>query len=1084
MTDQPQPKWYQEAIIYELHIRAFFDSNQDGHGDFRGLVQKLDYLQEIGITAIWLLPFYPSPLKDDGYDIANYTSIHPTYGDLADFKLFLKEAHQRNLRVITELVLNHTSDQHPWFQRARRAEPGSEWRNFYVWSDNPEKYAEARIIFKDFETSNWSWDPVAKAYYWHRFYSHQPDLNYDNPAVQKAAIEWLDFWMDLGVDGLRLDAVPYLFEREETHCENLTETHQFLKKLRQHIDEKYPGRMFLAEANQWPEDACAYFGDGDECNMAFHFPLMPRMFMSLQMEDRFPLVDIMQQTPAIPETCQWTLFLRNHDELTLEMVTEEERDYMYQTYAPDPKARINLGIRRRLAPLLNNNRRKIELMNGLLFSLPGTPVVYYGDEIGMGDNYYLDDRNSVRTPMQWNADRNAGFSQAHPQRLFLPVNIDPEYHYETVNVATQQNNPESLLWWMKKIIAIRKRYRAFSLGKLHFLQPDNTKILAYVTQYQDEKILVLANLSRFTEYVELDLSPWQGMEVLELFGQNPFPAITTNPYSIILGPHSFYWFLLSKAPVQQPGLKIETTPIIYVANDWDSILEKNEKIKLERLLPEYLFDTRWFNRKSAPLKSVTITEVIPCLSFPKKSFILLITTTSIKEENQIYFLPITFLPDTAALALKNEFPTALIAKLPTQTGYLIDACYDTDFTRGLVTLIAHNGNLTGIHGGVTGQLTAKSQLIDQDTLLEIPKPLPAEQSNTSILFGKKLLLKLYRCCHAGINPDLELLRFLSETAEFPHSPAISGFIEYHNQKNQVSALGLLEIYCPHETDAWRYSLQNLQHFFANIPAIQPILPTTDHWFGAAAIPEITTNLLGNYGGSMYLLGQRTAEMHTALASNETADYQPEPFTAFYQRSIYQSIRSLLGRTLRKLHQAMRSATLSSQPIFAEVLASSPTIEACIHQLLERKINGMRIRVHGDFHLGQVLYTGKDFVIFDFEGEPGRPLSERRIKRSPLRDVAGMIRSFDYAAATALLGKNLNLQPWAKFWRNWTSVYFLQGYFAHVQQKLLPSHLADMQMLLHILLLEKAIYEIDYELNNRPDQLIIPCQGLLDTIKGY
>ncbi|MFS8830042.1 maltose alpha-D-glucosyltransferase, partial [Synechococcus sp. R8-2] len=538
------PLWYKDAIIYELPARAFFDSDGDGVGDFQGLTEKLDYLQELGITAVWLLPFFPSPLKDDGYDVSDFTSVHPDLGTLEDFKIFLEAAHKRGIRVIIELILNHTSDQHPWFQRARRAAPGTPERDFYVWSDTPEKYKEARIIFQDFEASNWTWDSVAKAYYWHRFYSHQPDLNYDNPAVQKAMFEVVDFWLSLGVDGMRLDAVPYLYEREGTTCESLPETHAFLKALRRHIDQRYPGRMLLAEANQWPEDAVAYFGDGDECHMEFHFPLMPRLFMAIQMEDRFPIIDILQQTPPIPETCQWALFLRNHDELTLEMVTDEERDYMYQVYAKDPNARVNLGIRRRLAPLLGNSRRRIELMNSLLFSLPGTPVIYYGDEIGMGDNIYLGDRNSVRTPMQWSADRNAGFSRANPQKLYLPIVIDAEYHYEAVNVEAQRNNPHSLWWTMKRLIAVRKRFQAFGRGSFELLHPENRKVLAFVRAYRGERILVVANLSRYAQWVGLDLSPWEGLIPVEIFGHTEFPPIGRLPYFLTLGPHSFYWFSL------------------------------------------------------------------------------------------------------------------------------------------------------------------------------------------------------------------------------------------------------------------------------------------------------------------------------------------------------------------------------------------------------------------------------------------------------------------------------------------------------------------------------------------------------------
>src|SRR5690242_16074657 len=502
----PNVTWYKDAIIYEVHVRAFFDSVTDGIGDFGGLTQKLDYLEDLGVTALWLLPFCPSPLRDDGYDISDYTNVHPSYGTLKDFQKFLREAHRRGLKVITELVLNHSSDQHVWFQRSRRAAPGSRWRDFYVWSDTPEKYKETRIIFKDFENSNWTWDPVAKAYYWHRFYSHQPDLNWDNPEVRDAMFAAMDFWLDMGVDGLRLDAVPYLIEREGTNCENLPETHEVLRELRKHVDSKYSDRMLLAEANQWPEDSVAYFGRGDECHMAFHFPVMPRLFMALRMEDRFPIIDILQQTPPIPENCQWAMFLRNHDELTLEMVTDEERDYMYRAYASDPQARINLGIRRRLAPLLGNDRRRVELMLGLLCSMPGTPVLYYGDEIGMGDNFYLGDRNGVRTPMQWSSDRNAGFSRANPQQLYLPITIDPEYHYEAINVENQQKNLSSLLWWMRRVIAMRKNYRAFSRGSIEFLHPENRRVLAFIRSYENERVLVVANLSRFAQSTELDLS--------------------------------------------------------------------------------------------------------------------------------------------------------------------------------------------------------------------------------------------------------------------------------------------------------------------------------------------------------------------------------------------------------------------------------------------------------------------------------------------------------------------------------------------------------------------------------------------------
>ena len=586
------PLWYKDAIIYELSVRAFCDHNGDGIGDFRGLTTKLDYLQDLGVTALWLLPFYPSPGLDHGYDIADYTNVHPAYGTLRDFKTFLREAHRRGLRVITELVLNHTSDQHPWFQRSRRAQPGSCWRDFYVWSETPEKYQEARIIFQDFEHSNWSWDPIAKAYYWHRFYAHQPDLNYENPRVLVAIRRVVDFWLCLGVDGLRLDAVPYLVEAEGTPSENLPPTHAILRHLRRHVDRCFTDRMLLAEANQWPEAASAYFGRGDECHMAFHFPLMPRLFMALHSEDRFPIIDILAQTPPIPETCQWALFLRNHDELTLEMVTEEERLYLYHVYARDREARVNLGIRRRLAPLLQNHRQRIELMNALLFSLPGTPVLYYGDEIGMGDNIYLGDRNGVRTPMQWSADRNAGFSRANPQQLFLPLIVDHEYHHESVHVEAQQRNSHSLLWWMRRLIALRKRSLAFGRGRLELLHPNNRRVLAFLRHYRDEQILVVANLSRFTQYVELDLSAFRGLAVFELFGRTAFPPIDERPYVLTLAPYAFHWFALeapavAATPLQRGGTR-PPVPTVTVSGPWEAVLGGKAATGVEQALLGYL----------------------------------------------------------------------------------------------------------------------------------------------------------------------------------------------------------------------------------------------------------------------------------------------------------------------------------------------------------------------------------------------------------------------------------------------------------------------------------------------------------------
>ncbi len=540
------PLWYKDAIIYEVPVKSYCDGNGDGIGDFQGLQGKLDHLQTLGVTCLWLLPFFPSPLKDDGYDIADYVNVHPSYGTLDDFKRFLDAAHQRQLQVVVELVLNHTSDQHPWFQRARSAALGTPERDYYVWSDTDQRYGDARIIFVDAERSNWTWDPEARAYYWHRFFHHQPDLNYDNPAVVREMVGVLDFWLDLGVDGFRLDAVPYLVERDGTSCENLDATHAIIKAIRQHLDARGPGRLLLAEANQPPAEVRTYFGDGDECHMAYHFPLMPRIFMGLHLEDRKPIVDVMEHTPQIPPTCQWALFLRNHDELTLEMVTDDERDYMYLAYSLDPQARLNLGIRRRLAPLVGNSRRRIELLNALLFSFPGTPILYYGDEIGMGDNLYLGDRNGVRTPMQWTSDRNAGFSRADPERLYSPIIMDAVYGYQGVNVEAQESDNASLLHWMRNMIRLRRLFKVFGRGAIEFLQPENLKVLAYVRRFDEDVILCVANLSRSAQPAELDLQAFVGSVPVEMLGYTEFPPITAAPYFLTLGPYGFYWFELQR----------------------------------------------------------------------------------------------------------------------------------------------------------------------------------------------------------------------------------------------------------------------------------------------------------------------------------------------------------------------------------------------------------------------------------------------------------------------------------------------------------------------------------------------------------
>jgi maltose alpha-D-glucosyltransferase/alpha-amylase len=1102
---EDNPLWYKDAVVYEVHVRAFCDGNGDGIGDFPGLTEKLDYLQNLGVTVLWLLPFYPSPLKDDGYDIGDYHSIHPDYGTLHDFKHFLYEAHERGIRVITELVINHTSDQHPWFQRARVAKPGSRARDFYVWNDNQDKYHEARIIFKDFELSNWSWDPVAKAYFWHRFYSHQPDLNFDNPEVRKALMGVLDFWLEMGVDGMRLDAVPYLYEREGTNCENLAETHSFLKQLRQYIDKKYHNRMLLAEANQWPEDAVTYFGSGDECHMAFHFPVMPRLFMSVHMEDRFPIIDILDQTPAIPDSCQWALFLRNHDELTLEMVTDEDRDYMYKVYAIDPRARINLGIRRRLAPLLGNNRRKMELLNSLLFSLPGTPVIYYGDELGMGDNIYLGDRNGVRTPMQWSADRNAGFSRANPQRLYLPVIIDPEHHYETVNVEAQQQNPSSLLWWMKRLVLLRKNYQSFGRGSLEFLYPDNHKVLVFTRRFQDEIILVVANLSRFVNYVELDLAAYKGMVPVELFGHTRFPTIGELPYFLTLGPHSFYWFKLEQARISETRAAAEgfEPARLEIADSWENILYGRARTTLERAFPDYLLTCRWFGGKAQPIRSVRNVDIVP---FSIDSVTAFFTTWEVQYTGgtpETYLLLLAFAAGDRAFELRQAHPQSVVAQLKIKDksaeteGVLYDALYDPQFCKALLASVKRGRRLKGDNAEIHAQPSKSFRTLAgaAEAALE-PSLMRGEQSNTSIVYGDRFILKFFRRTSEGLNPDVEIGRFITEKTAFANVPPLAGFLEMRKQQGEPATIGILQGLIINQGDAWHYTLDSLGRYFEEVltrhpaseAALIPDKPLAE--IAAQETPELVRELMGAYLSSALLLGQRTGELHKALASDaKDPAFAPEPFTALYRRSLYQSFRTLADQSLSLLETRLPGLREEIRPEAAKILKLESAIVDRLRQILDKKMTGMRIRIHGDFHLGQVLYTGKDFVVIDFEGEPARPITERRLKRSPLRDVAGMLRSFNYAALSKLRNNSVRpedaaqLKPWARFWDFWVSASFVKGYLeTTTNASFLPKSQDEFNLMLSIYVLEKAIYELAYELNNRPDWADVPVAGILQIVQ--
>lgn len=1099
---EDEPLWYKDAIIYELHVRAFYDTSHDGIGDFRGLTEKLGYLERLGITAIWLLPFYPSPQRDDGYDIADYFNIHHDYGSLKDFKEFLRAAHRLGIRVITELVLNHTSNEHKWFQQARRTKPGSKLREFYVWSDTPDKYKDARVIFSDFESSNWAWDPIAQAYYWHRFYSHQPDLNYDNPHMREAMLRVIDFWFNLGVDGLRLDAVPYLYKREGTNCENLPETHNFLKKIRDHVDKKFKDKMLLAEANQWPEDASAYFSSGDECHMVFHFPLMPRIFMATQLEDSFPIIDILKSTPAIAESCQWGIFLRNHDELTLEMVTDEERDYMYRVYAKDPRAKINLGIRRRLAPLLSNNRRRIELMNIILFSLPGTPIIYYGDEIGMGDNYYLGDRNGVRTPMQWSPDKNAGFSRVNPQQLYLPVIIDPEYHYEAVNAENQEKNLSSLLWWTRRVIAMRKRFKSFGRGSFELLTSNNPKVLAFMRQYQDEKMLVLVNLSRFSQVVELDLPGHAGFVPQEVFGQNKFPIIKNTPYTTMLGPHNHYWLLLQQAREMVSIKEDELSAKLNVRGSWENILNDKQRGKFEgQILANYLRNCRWFKAKAKAIREIKILEDAPINSKPSAPHLLLIAVSYSEGPEEIYLLPISFVAKSEAQTILEEFPQSVITfiRVDDAEGIIYDSTYDEEFHKTLLSLIAQKKRIKGKVGeflGYSGRGFKK--LLAGKELPLGSHPLKAEQSNTSIVYEKNFFLKLYRRLDEGVNPELEITKNLAERMKFPHIPQFAGAIEYRQRTGEPITVALLQEFVENIGDAWNYTLDMARGYFERVLSMRKDLKEFSIEYPSlldvdiTRIPPIMQDLIGGvYLKMSSLLGVRTAELHLALgAPGEDGAFTPEPFSLHYQKSLHQSIQSLVRRTMQSLTKSLEQIPEDIQAEAEEMLANEQRILSSIQPILAGMVRSIKTRIHGNYHLGQVLYQGKDFVIIDFEGESARPLSERKLKHSPLKDVASMIRSFHYAAHGALyLRSSLRpediplLEKWIEPWYHYVSGVFLHTYLNTVGDvPFIPKTRNELEILLQTFLLEKAVYELGYELNNRPERIIIPIRVIKNFLE--
>jgi len=1090
------PLWFKDAIIYEVHVRGFLDSNGDGIGDFPGLTQQLPYLQDLGVTCLWLLPFYPSPLRDDGYDIADYTSINPMYGSLDDFKRFLEEAHARNIRVLTELVINHTSDQHPWFQRARTAPKGSPERDYYVWSDADTKYAGTRIIFTDTEQSNWTFDPVAAQYYWHRFFSHQPDLNFDNPAVLDAVLDVMRFWLDMGVDALRLDAIPYLIERDGTINENLPETHDILKAIRREVDARYSGRVLLAEANQWPSDVRAYFGDGDECHMAFHFPLMPRMFMALRQEERHPIVEIMNQTPEAPESCQWAIFLRNHDELTLEMVTDEERDYMYGQYAADPQMRINVGIRRRLAPLMENSRRRIELMNSLLFSMPGTPIVYYGDEIGMGDNVYLGDRNGVRTPMQWSSDRNAGFSRCDPARLYFPVIMDPVYGYESINVDAQERSPFSLLHWTKRIIALRRQHHVFGRGSIEFISTDNRKVLTYIRRHENTIVLCVGNLSRHVQPVSIPLQSFSGLTPVEMLGQTEFPRIGDEPYFLTLGAYGFYWFQLQEAVVPvtsrvaAPPEEPLALPTLFAGVVWDSILDGSARTILERQsLAAFLQRQRWFGAKARTITRARFADWTALRRGAHPAFLTLVEVQYSDGGREQYVLPLAMSSGADADAIERQSASSIVSRISgARKGLIYDGLFDDGTCNILLGMMQEQREVAMRGGRIRGRnMNLDAGHAPADALAAIARSAP-DQSNTSVIFGRRLIMKLFRRVEPGPNPDVEIGEFLTRSG-FTRVPPLKGSISVEVPGEPAASLAMLQEFVPNQGNGWQVTIEGLGRYFEHVITLPPpdVSPREAHEFvtGNGRIPAPVSEAITTYLASADVLGRRTGELHVQLTESTDPAFVPEPYTRQDLEGTADTMRRHAGEQLEILDARLPALDGRAREMARAVLETRDDLLQRFTQLTEVQDAGSRVRCHGDYHLGQLLVSEGDIVILDFEGEPARPIAERRAKSSPLRDVAGMLRSFSYASLTALNAATLTrpedverLAPWAALWETWVSAVFLRSYLAATADSgILPSRSEELDTVLQAFVVTKALYELGYELNNRPDWVHIPLAGL-------
>ncbi len=1103
--------WWKDAIFYEIPVKAFYDADGNGVGDFRGLTARLDYIRDLGATCLWLLPFCPSPWKDDGFDVSDYRAIHPALGRIDDFREFLDAAHLRGLRVAAEVVISHTSDQHPWFQAARMAPAGSELRDYYVWCDAPSGLSaedSPQTARRGPAAQCWTWDPEARSYYFHRYFTHQPDLNYAHARVRDEMRNVLAFWLELGVDALCLNGASGVNDATGGMQEHTAAAHAALREFRGLIDADFPGRCLEAGMNALPEDAAPYFAEGAGCQLVPMLPLSNRLFLSLADEDCRPVASLLEQLPPPPEDSQWVLFLRNHDELTFPYVTADDEESLWREYGQDAESHRRRGILRRLAPLLRNDRRRLELMFGLLFSLPGAPVLYYGDEIGMGDNVFLGHRDSLRVPMSWSGDRNAGFSHADFARLYAPPLLDPVYGYETVNVAAQQRDPSSLFHWLRRLVALRKQHPVLARGSLELVETNNPRVLAFVRREGNDIVLVAANVARSAQAVDLELPDFDGLIPVEMSGRSPFPAVTSAPYRLTLAPHAFLWLQLGSeveeiAVRRRPAEteRIAELPQVAWNGDWASLFSGSSKVELEgAVLPPYLRSQRWFGGKARQIAAVELSSATPIDIASRESRRVVIGLLRVRFEagrEDVYVLPMSVATGDEARRLREKHPGWVVARLvgAGEDALLYDALASDSVVCSLMDAIGSDSPWPIPESRVRGVSTAKFSELrgPHDRPLSVHRA-PATSSNSLLFLGRRLLLKFFRRSETGVNPDFEIGRFLTEQETFSQIPRIAGMLEL-DAEDGSTALAILQELVPNQGDGWSHAISELGRYYERAsgrmfgPRLAERDPRTLLELADAPPPLSVLEAIGEYRRSARILGRRTAEMHRALAASaDHPAFRPEPLPAAELQVLHGHVREQAVAALELLGSRIDLLLPRIVDQARELLSRGEQLDASLARIVPQD-GGGRIRVHGDYHLGQVLAVEGDFIILDFEGEPTRTLEERLARQSPLKDIAGMIRSYHYAAYAGLFAFTQDrpedfarLEPWAIAWYQWNSAAFLKEYLsASSGAAYLPAERADFAGLLDAFMLEKAFYELAYELNNRPEWAGIPLRGVLDLL---